>query len=725
MPANRTKRPTGVILHPDDILIILDTQGRLTEWNETAEKVLGWSKNEVIGLPWAVLFPQSGLNPESVLKGRDFAGGFTARRKDGTSIALYFYARLLKDKKRQIEGILCLGRDVTQFWQPAEKTAESEIKLQTLLETSLDPVLIISTRGVIMEANPATTKITGISAENLIGQPLTNFLPLENQSSLTLFARRVLKDGSGRTTLEILTPRGEKLLLDVNARVLTTACEIKIMAVCRDITDWEHKKRALKNTAQLLEALINIQNSGVCITTLDGTLLKVNPALTRLLGLEEKNILGEKLWDILPQEITATLPQLRATLLEKGAFQLELVIRRQDGNKLWIHLNSHLLTLPEEPLILILISDRTAEKLALQEVKESETRLKLLLDQVPGIIWTTDLQLNLHSVIGSRSPELAREIADAAGKNVTDILKLNPELEQTYHRVLSGEPAQFEYEKRDRIYHLRLEPLRGLDGEITGTIGLAYDITELRNAEKRTRELLRWYETLIDISPVVIAIHQDNRIVMINRTGIKMLGYAHASELIGRSVTEFVHPDDWPIAVKRIRNALEKGISNPPIQERLRKKDGSYILVQVRNSPVTWNNRPAILVIAEDLSEKEKLSKKVQEILTHTKAILENSPIGIVAELDGIIVYTNPFFAQIFGYEVSEIIGKPVISLVAPHERERIHKYTLARLQGEPAPDHYEFEGVTKNHTVKRFSVKVTTYRIDEQLYILGFIREK
>jgi PAS domain S-box-containing protein len=108
--------------------------------------------------------------------------------------------------------------------------------------------------------------------------------------------------------------------------------------------------------------------------------------------------------------------------------------------------------------------------------------------------------------------------------------------------------------------------------------------------------------------------------------------------------------------------------------------------------------------------------------MSHTRAILEYSPHGIAAESEGRIVYANTRFAELYGYELIEVIGKPIVELVAPYERERINNYMLARRSGKPAPNEYEFDALLKNGTVRRFRVSVTTYEIDKQLFILGFV---
>lgn len=727
MPEQRKKRPRKLVfinitIQPGDIVITLDLSGRIMEVNEEAQRTLGLTNEELLGVPWNVLFPDSGLNLKTVLAGRDFAKGFEFIRKDGRRISLYFFATVGIDESGTPAGIVCIGRDVTPFWVPPEKVLEAERKYQTLLRLSSDAVIVVSTRGHILEANNVASQITGLSIEQLLNRPVDQFVLPEERRSLALFGRRLLKKGRGETRIRIRDHQRQEKILSVRAEVLPDSTEQKIYVLCRDITTEYQFRAEITRSESLMKQLFNTETAAIFLEKMDGTVVQVNLSATRLFGLPESEIVGRRLRDIVPQDVAAVLPQMRAAILEKRRFQAEIFTRRRDGRPLWLLLSNTLVELEEENLILTVARDITEEKLAMMELRENEARLRLLLNQIPALIWTTDTKLVCTSAIGSGMRGLSAEPGTLIGGKITAILNIKPEVELKLQRALTGESVQFEFTQGEHFYLARVEPLRGLEGELLGTIGLAHDVTDYRTIEHRLKESLNNYQTLIDIAPITIAVHQQGKIVMINRAGAKLLGYEDPAELIGMSVVEFVHPDDWPLAIKRMRTALEQRIGSPPAKERIRRRDGTYILVELRNAPLTWQDQPAVLVVAEDLSEKEKLSRQVQEVLTHTRAILEYSPHGIAAEHEGRIVYANPMFAKLFGYELSEIIGKPIVELVAESERSRLAGYLQARKEGKPAPNEYQFDGLMRDGTIRRLQVKVTTYRIGEQLIVLGFV---
>ena len=102
--------------------------------------------------------------------------------------------------------------------------------------------------------------------------------------------------------------------------------------------------------------------------------------------------------------------------------------------------------------------------------------------------------------------------------------------------------------------------------------------------------------------------------------------------------------------------------------------------------------------------------------------MLQYAPHGIVAGSEGRIVYANPAFARLFGYEPEEVVGKLITELLPVYELERLQGYQEARAQGRPAPAEYQFDGLCKDGTTRRMSAFVITYKVGDKLYLLGFV---
>jgi PAS domain S-box-containing protein len=72
---------------------------------------------------------------------------------------------------------------------------------------------------------------------------------------------------------------------------------------------------------------------------------------------------------------------------------------------------------------------------------------------------------------------------------------------------------------------------------------------ELRESEER-------YRNLLEVAPVGIAVHSDGKVVFTNPAGARLLGADTEELIVGKPVTEFIHPDGWPKSQARIRRML-------------------------------------------------------------------------------------------------------------------------------------------------------------------------
>lgn len=711
-----------VAIQPGDIVIVLDLNGRIVNWNEEAERVLGFSAEEVKGQHWSALFPRSGLEVKSILAGREFAGGFKARRKDTAQIGLYFFATVIHDENGTVTGVVCVGRDVTPFWHPHEEKEESEKRFATLAELTTDGVLILSSRGRIIRANDAVAKFLGFSnPDSLAGRNIIDFIAPEEKQNIASFRNILLRHGRHGGLIKAKDSSGELKQIAVRAAVVEGAREWHILVACRDISLKVATRTAELVAEEKFRRLFEASPTPLFLETVDGTIVDVNVKGAELFHTTREKLIGEKMRDLVPDDVKPLFPEIRATLFEKGEFRIDVVTRRPDGSRAWVEVAGTLIEIGGKGFILINIKDISKERELLEKLRDNEARLELLFQQIPAIIWTTDNEFKITSVLGSALSGLGLSPEELLGSDCRKVFK-EPTLGDVYYRALKGESVEFEFFYQGRSYQGKVQPLRNSESQLAGTVGIAQDVTDIRLVEAEAKERTVAYQTLLETAPVGIGIHQDGKVVMVNPAGARLLGYDEPAELIGLSVLDIVHPDDRPLALKRIREVLEHGKAGEPVEERFRRRGGSYLPIEVVNAPFVWKGRPAVLVVVRDLSVEKKLTRRLEEITAHSRAILEYAPHGIAAQCDGRIVYANPQFAKIFGYPLSELIGKSVKELIPEYEEERITASARNRFEGKPAPTQYLIDGRRKDGSICRLKVEVTTYEIEGKHYVLGFI---
>ena len=127
---------------------------------------------------------------------------------------------------------------------------------------------------------------------------------------------------------------------------------------------------------------------------------------------------------------------------------------------------------------------------------------------------------------------------------------------------------------------------------------------ERKQAEERYREL-------VELSPNAILVHCEGRIVFANSATASLLGVTQPAELYGRSVYDFVHPDQREFARSRVALILEQRRALGTSEMKSVGLDGSVRDMEVSSSYFVFEGRPAVQAIARDISERKAADQKI------------------------------------------------------------------------------------------------------------------
>ncbi|GIW42700.1 MAG: hypothetical protein KatS3mg076_3277 [Candidatus Binatia bacterium] len=196
--------------------------------------------------------------------------------------------------------------------------------------------------------------------------------------------------------------------------------------------------------------------------------------------------------------------------------------------------------------------------------------------------------------------------------------------------------------------------VRGRD-EI-GRLGEAFDLMAdaVRYAVASLRETSDRYRMLFEDSPVGIAIHDGETLLLANAALARMAGVPNPEELVGRPVLSLAHPKSWPVIRERLGRVLTEGVQVPLLELTLQRPDGGIVEAQVTSGPVVFGGRKAVLTVLKDitehkraLAEKERLEKElalrermaaVGSLVGRVAHEIRNPLFGISATLDALEV---------------------------------------------------------------------------------------
>ncbi len=180
---------------------------------------------------------------------------------------------------------------------------------------------------------------------------------------------------------------------------------------------------------------------------------------------------------------------------------------------------------------------------------------------------------------------------------------------------------------------------------------------------------------MVEDLPIGVIIHQDGKIVFTNPISLNLLKAKQPDQVIGKSVFEFVHPDYKQIVIDRIKGSLDNKTKQDIIEEVFLTVDGENIYVNAIAMPMHFNGKPAVMVVAIDITEQKQIDLKLKESEERKNAILDAIPdLMLVMDKNGVFIDYNKdedtYFIppdQFLGKDISEIFPNEISELTHSH----------------------------------------------------------
>ena len=202
--------------------------------------------------------------------------------------------------------------------------------------------------------------------------------------------------------------------------------------------------------------------------------------------------------------------------------------------------------------------------------------------------------------------------------------------------------------------HMEVAKARGGDGSSEMRMVIK-DITERKNIEASLKTSEMRYRTLIEWLPEPVVVHANGEILYVNPAAIEMFGATCASDLTGTPVLDLVHPDFRKLVSKRVTEKVEHGQNTPRLEQKLLKRDGTAIDVEVQGTQIYYDGKPAVHAVMRDITER----KKSQAVLRLSANVFSHVREGIaVTDANATIIDVNPAFTRITGYSREEALGQ-------------------------------------------------------------------
>ncbi|MEW5960541.1 MAG: PAS domain S-box protein [Chloroflexota bacterium] len=280
---------------------------------------------------------------------------------------------------------------------------------------------------------------------------------------------------------------------------------------------------------------------------------------------------------------------------------------------------------PSPDGLTIYFSEITDRKQAERALREAEERLRMAVKAANVGLWDWDLRTQQvyfspewKGQIGYEDPEISNDFGEWQSRVHPDDLERSLQTIQAF--IANPWPnyqLEFRFRHKDGAYRWILAQASLLFDEQDQAIrmlGSHVDITASKQAEEALRESEERHRLLIDQSPYAIGVHQDGQIVFANPSAVRLFGVRNADELIGKPINALIHPENWEAARQRIARMLQGESGLYPTEDRYLRLDGRVVPVEVTATPFTHAGRPAVQVIALDITDRKRAEDELRQL---------------------------------------------------------------------------------------------------------------
>jgi PAS domain S-box-containing protein len=365
---------------PDGILLA-DDDWNITFANEAACRMSGYTPEEIVHLNSETTYLSEERNLIARRK-QQMRVGESARyerfvvRKDGTRFLAEVIVRRLEQG-----GLQTIFRDITE----RKQAEETRLRLAAIVESSLDPIVSTNLDGLITSWNAAAEHLYGYTADEIMGKPINQILPIERHPEKDDVLRRVTNgEHVGLFESVCVAKDGHRIPVSLTVSPLQDASTniVGTSAVIHDITERKRSEDQLRLQSAALEAAAN----AIVITDTHGIVLWVNPAFTTLTGWSRGEVIGSTLRTLKSGKHDSSFyRELWETITAGRVWHGEMVNRRKDGS-----LYTEEMTITPVRDAIGAISRFIAIKQDITERKQAEEALQKSEEQYRALVETTD-----------------------------------------------------------------------------------------------------------------------------------------------------------------------------------------------------------------------------------------------------------------------------------------------------------------------------------------------
>lgn len=416
---------------------------------------------------------------------------------DGTVRWFQWQDQAILNKQGEIIEYQAVGRDITERKEAEDALMEEHIVLQTLIDAIPDYIFVKDRDGRFIVSNKAHTEASSVSStDELIGKTAKDIFPAELADQFHHDDDEVMSLNQARISMERLTvdsDGNDKWVSTTKVPLLDENAEVKgLVGISRDITERKLAKLAFQDSETRYGRLI--QEAPVCIHEigLDKNFISMNPTgLTMLNAVTEAEIIGTPSLDVVAIKDRERIN----AFMDEAFFGNDVFMEFETAGDLPRIFSSNFIPIKDQDgsvqKLMGITQDVTERRQAEKALRESEAKYRDLVETSQGLIWSADLEARFTYLNPAWQETLGYQLDEMLGHSSVEFMPPS-EIENNTKvlislldgNVIRGYEISFNAKSGALVYLVvNAKPQYDIDGNIIGTQGTAYDITQRKNSE--------------------------------------------------------------------------------------------------------------------------------------------------------------------------------------------------------------------------------------------------
>jgi PAS domain S-box-containing protein len=675
-----------------DAIIQVNSDGLITYWNKSAERLFGYIELEALNKNLHILIAPKHFHAA-------YLKGFSKFKKTGQGAAI---GKTLELEGKRNNGIkfpieLSLSsfqvngewnavgiiRDISKRKRMEQKLRDSEEELRNIFDNVNDAIYIRDLKGNFIDVNATACKRLGYEKREFLQMHIRDINTPENiAKNPKLFDEKLPLVKDIIETVHV-TKSGKKIPVEIRGKQSLYQNEPVIIAVSRDITNRKKDQNKIKERLKELTCLYE---------------------LSKIAGEKKFNadsFLKEAINLISPAWQFPELTCAKITV-EKKEYKTDnyretkwhqtskIYIENQKIGEMEVGYLEETPIFDEGPFLkeernLIngiseILSGALELKLTEEKLKQSEANHRNMITNLDVGFY----QIKLGGKILNHNPAYNKilgydEFENLKNTNVTNLWE-NPELREEYLQQLLRDDFVKNYIchaiKKDGskvVLQLNTHVMRDVEGKPIRIDGTFIDVTEKFNLEKKLKKSLEATKIILDSLPIgIILVDYDRKVQSVNKVALKLLEFNDEFEILGKLCHNVMC-----VAEIGACPVLDMGGKIDQSERFLINQFGKEVPILKSVIPITLGDNNYLLEAFVDVSSLKETEEKLKESQEKYRDLLYTSTLGIldINLVSREIEYFNPILLELIGYSKEElIVYDQFFGIIHPEDIQKLLK---------------------------------------------------